>query len=112
MDNNLEAKKHKMGNSAITRNLSKFDKDTDNIYEAVAIMSKRANQISLDMKNDFHEKVHEVVTPSTETEGLEEIFENKEQIDLGRYFEQLPKPVIQAIYEFEHGKTHYKRAAK
>jgi len=102
-----EIKKSKINEFAITRNLRDFDKDTDNIYESVAIMSKRANQIAMEMKDEFHEQATEFSTPS---DSLEEVFENKEQIELARYYEQLPKPVLLAIHEFEQGETHYKPA--
>jgi DNA-directed RNA polymerase subunit K/omega len=101
-----DIKKNKINEFAITRNLKDFDKNTGNIYETVAIMSKRANQIAMEMKDEFHEQSMDFLIP---VDSLEEVFENKEQIELARDYEQLPKPVSQAIYEFEKGETHYKR---
>ncbi|MEG2071466.1 MAG: DNA-directed RNA polymerase subunit omega [Bacteroidales bacterium] len=98
-------KKLKIDNFAATRNLREFDKDTDNIYETVAIISKRANQISLELKDEFHEKSQEF---SNVTDTLEEVFENREQIELAKYFEQLPKPTLLAINEFENGQIYYR----
>ncbi|MDR1112674.1 MAG: DNA-directed RNA polymerase subunit omega [Bacteroidales bacterium] len=103
----VDIKKNRINEFAITRNLKDFDKDTGNVYETVAIMSKRANQISMEMKDEFHEQSMNFSIPN---DSLEEIFENKEQIELARDYEQFPKPVLLAIYEFEKGETHYKRA--
>jgi DNA-directed RNA polymerase subunit K/omega len=103
-----EYKKLKLEPNAITRNPSDFDKDTENIYEAVAILSKRANQIAMELKDEFIDKVHEY---RTGTENNDEINENREQIDLAKYFEQLPKPSILAIHEFENGQIYYNEPA-
>jgi DNA-directed RNA polymerase subunit K/omega len=102
-----DIKKTNIEELAITRNLRNFDKNTHNIYESVAIMSKRANQIAMEMKDEFQDQASDFSIPN---DSLEEVFENKEQIELARYYEQLPKPVLLAIHEFEKGETHYKFA--
>ena len=98
-------KKMKISNFAITRNPSDFDAKTENIYKSVVIMSKRANQISMDLKDEYNEKAQDFVTV---TDTLEEVFENREQIELAKFFEQLPKPTILATNEFENGQIYYK----
>lgn len=102
-----DIRKTKIDEFAITRNLRDFDKDTDNIYESVSIMSKRANQIAMEIKDEFQDQSTDFSTPN---DSLEEVFENKEQIELARSYEHLPKPVLLAIHEFEKGETHYKLA--
>ena len=101
----LDYKKLKINDSAITRNVNKFDAKTGNIYKTVSILSKRANQIAVELKEDFIEKSHEFNSVS---DSLDEFLENREQIEVARFFEQLPKPSILAIYEFEKGKIYYK----
>jgi len=101
--------KVKINPVAETRDLRKFDKDTGNIYETVVVLSKRANQIANDLSDDFHDKVQDFAGVS---DSLDEIFENKEQIDLARFFEQLPKPSILAIHEFENDMIFYKNPDK
>ena len=98
-------KKQRIETSAITRNPSDFDKETDNIYKTVTILSKRANQIAAELKDEFHERSQEF---NSATDTLEEVFENREQIELAKYFEQLPKPTLLAIHEFENKQIHYK----
>lgn len=98
-------KKMKIDNYAVTRNPSDFDEKTGNIYKTVAILSKRANQIATELKDEFVDRSQEF---HTTTDTLEEVFENREQIELAKYFEQLPKPTLLAINEFETDKIYYK----
>ena len=79
---------------------------TGNIYEMVNIITKRANQISLDMKDELSKKLDEF---ASYTDNLEEIFENREQIEISRYYERLPKPVSIATQEFEQDKIYFRR---
>jgi len=101
----LDYKKLKINDSAITRNVNTFDAETGNIYKSVSILSKRANQISVELKEEFIEKSHEFNSIS---DSLEEFSENREQIEIAKYFEQLPKPSILSIHEFENGQLYYK----
>lgn len=101
--------KTKLNPLAVTRDLRQFDKDTDNIYESVAIISKRANQIAVELKEEFQEHVKDFATH--ETVNAEEAVENREQIELARFYEQLPKPTILAVNEFQKGETHYQHPA-
>ena len=100
-----DLKKTNAETMAITRNVREFDKDTDNIYESVVIMSKRADQISLEIKDEMQKEIQEVAPA---TDSLEEVFENREQIELSKFFEQLPKPTQLALYEFENGLVYFK----
>lgn len=97
-------KKLKISNYAVTRDILKFDEQTDNIYKSVVVLSKRANQISTDLKEEFVERSQEFVTP---TDNLEEYHENIGQIELAKYFEQLPKPTLLAINEFEKHEVYF-----
>lgn len=105
----MDFKKTNAPTNTVTRNLVDFVKDTDNIYESVAIMSKRANQISVEIKDELKHKLEEF---STTTDNLEEVFENREQIEISRYYERLPKPTLIAAQEFSEGKLYYRNPAK
>lgn len=84
---------------AKTRNLNDFDKETENIYETLVILSKRANQIATEMKEELSEKIKDFAVTKNDA-SLDDICENKEQIELARYYEQLPKPSLLSIQEF------------
>ncbi|MBC8486017.1 MAG: DNA-directed RNA polymerase subunit omega [Bacteroidetes bacterium] len=105
----MDYKKIKTDTVAITRRIRDFDEPTGNIYESVAIISKRANQISLEMKEELSKKIQEF---STSQDNLEEIFENREQIEITRYYERLPKAALIAIYEFLNDKVYYRNPQK
>ena len=81
----------------------------DNIYEAVAVIGKRANQISVEMKDELSRKLQEFASYA---DNLEEIFENREQIEISKYYERLPKPVLIATQEFEDGDIYFRVSAK
>jgi hypothetical protein len=106
-----EYTKTKMNPFAITRDLREFDKDSGNIYETVAILSKRANQIASELKEDFQERVKDFASHFT-NDVFEENLENREQTELARFFEQLPKPAVLAIHEFENRNIFYKYPEK
>lgn len=95
--------------STITVNKNEFDKPTDNIYEAISIVSKRANQINAEIKKELIEKLEEF---ATYTDSLEEIFENKEQIEVSKFYEKLPKPHAMAVQEWLEEKIYYRNTAK
>ena len=105
----MDFKKTNAPTNTVTRDLVDFVKDTNNIYESVAIMGKRANQISVEMKDELKSKLEEF---SSTTDNLEEMFENREQIAISRYYERLPKPTLIAAQEFEEGKIYYRNPAK
>ncbi|HOY14041.1 MAG TPA: DNA-directed RNA polymerase subunit omega [Saprospiraceae bacterium] len=79
------------------RDVKKFLTESKNIYETLAVITKRANQISVDIKHELHTKLDEF---SVSTDTIEEIHENKEQIEISKFYERLPNPVIIAIEEF------------
>jgi len=93
----MDIKKLKIESTTITRNMSELNDPTENIYETVAIIAKRANQISQEIKEELNSKIEEFSTPS---DNLEEVFENREQIELAKYYENLPKPTLIATNEF------------
>jgi len=101
----MEHKKTKIESTTVTRDVREFDKETENIYQSVVILSKRANQISVDMKEELSSKLEEF---STSTDNLEEVFENREQVEIARHYEQLPKPSLVSINEFLNGKISYR----
>ena len=86
-----------------TRNLADLSERTGNIYETVRILGKRANQISVEMKQDLDAKLQEFASYS---DNLEEVFENHEQIEISRFYEKLPKPTLLAIDEWEHDEIY------
>lgn len=96
-------------NSTVTRDLRDFDKQTDNIYESIVIISKRANQISVDVKEELNSKLAEFASTS---DNLEEVFENREQIEISKYYERLPKPSLVAIDEFLNDRIYYRNPSK
>ena len=92
----MEIKKN-IPNNTITRKLVDLDSETGNIYESVNIIARRANQIATELKTELNRKLADFSSP---TDTMEETFENREQIELSRYYERLPKPVIIATEEF------------
>lgn len=105
----MDYKKITNETTAEAYNVVQFEKGTDNIYETVAILAKRANQIGLEIKEELNEKVAEF---QTSTDTLEEVFENREQIEIARYYERLPKPTLMAIHEFLTDKIYHRNPIK
>ena len=100
----MDVKKINAASSTITRDLNKLDKDTENIYETVNIIAKRANQVGAEIKQDLNRKLEEF---AFYTDNLEEVFENREQIDISKFYEKLPKPTLIATQECIDGKLRY-----
>ncbi|MBP7809758.1 MAG: DNA-directed RNA polymerase subunit omega [Bacteroidia bacterium] len=105
----MDFKKTNAELSTVTRDIRRFDNQTGNIYEAVSIMSKRANQISTEMKEELSAKLQEF---SSHSDNLEEIFENREQIEISKFYEKLPKPTLIAVQEFLEEKVYYRNPTK
>ena len=101
--------KKKVTNTTITRNTALFSQMTGNIYETVAMLTKRANQISIEEKRELHKKIEEF---SSSNDTMEEYYENREQIEVVRRFEKMPKPVLTATEEYLEGKLYYRNPAK
>lgn len=93
----------------MTRDIMDLCEDTGNIYESVAIMGKRANQISVEIKQDLSKKLAEFASYN---DSLEEVFENREQIEISRYYEKLPKPSSLATQEYVDGEVYWRDASK
>jgi DNA-directed RNA polymerase subunit K/omega len=105
----MDYKKSKAPVNTVTRNIMDLCDETGNIYESVAIIAKRANQISVQIKEDLSKKLAEFASYN---ESLEEVFENREQIEISRYYEKLPKPSLLATQEFVEGKVYWRDPAK
>jgi|SRR5690606_479249 len=106
MENNKEEKQVvQVPNSTVTRDLRTLDVNTDNIYESIVVMSKRANQIASDVKEELHSKLADFATVN---DNLEEVFENREQIEISKHYERMPKPSLLAIDEFLNDKIYYR----
>jgi DNA-directed RNA polymerase subunit K/omega len=95
--------------TTVTRNVSDFDKKTGNFYESLVVISKRANQIASEMKEELNSKLSEF---NSSTDNLEEVFENREQIEISKYYERLPKPTLIAVQEFTENKIYYRNPQK
>lgn len=92
--------------SIITRDVDKIAAQTGNIYQSVVIISKRARQIAINLKEELNNKLAEFATT---VDNLEEVFENREQIEISKFYERLPKPTTSALEEFMEGKIMYRR---
>lgn len=96
-------------NTTITRNMADIAKVTGNVYESIAIIAKRSNQIAADMKEELNGKLADFTSA---TDNLDEVFENREQIEISKHYERLPKPTLIAIEEFQEGKIYFRNPAK
>lgn len=95
--------------TTVVRDLRKLDEKTENLYEAISIISKRANQISAQIKEELHNKLEEF---NNDNDTLEEVFENREQIEISSYYERLPKATLIAVDEFLNGKVYHRNPDK
>jgi DNA-directed RNA polymerase subunit K/omega len=93
-------------NNVETRDMNTLKEKTGNVYESIAIVARRANQINITMKEELHHKLEEF---ASHTDSLEEIHENKEQIEISRAYERMPNPSLLAIQEFMEDKVHYRK---
>lgn len=89
-----------------TRNLADIKAKTGNLYESIAVVAKRANQINITLKEELHNKLEEF---ASHTDSLEEIHENKEQIEISKAYERMPNPALLATQEFMDDKVYYRR---
>ena len=105
----MDYKKTKAPVTTITRDLDKLDSKIGNIYETVVVIGKRSNQISVEMKQELNRKLEEF---ANYTDNLEEIFENREQIEISRFYERLPKPNLIALQEYEDEEVFFKKYKK
>jgi DNA-directed RNA polymerase subunit K/omega len=91
--------------SVVTRDLEKISTPTGNLYESVSVISKRARQIAVNIKEELNSKLAEFATT---VDNLEEVFENREQIEISKFYERMPKPTSTATEEFLEGKLSYR----
>ncbi|KIO75732.1 RNA polymerase Rpb6 [Pedobacter lusitanus] len=105
----MNTNKPAIPNTTVTRNVNDLDQKTNNIYESLVIISKRANQISNNMKEELHGKLAEFASSN---DNLEEIFENREQIEISKHYERMPKPSLIAIDEFLNDKIYHRNPSK
>ena len=101
----MENKKTNASLTTITRDVDKLEEMTGNMYQTIMIIAKRANQIAVEMKEELNKKLEEF---SSYNDSLEEVFENREQIEISKYYERMPKPVAIALQEFIENKLYYK----
>jgi len=99
----------KAASTTKTYNRNELESNTENIYEALSIIAKRSQQINLDIKKELHEKLDEF---ATHNDSLEEIFENKEQIEVSRFYERLPKPHAIAVQEWLEDKVYHRDSSE
>ncbi len=105
----MDFKKIKAEITTIPRNLNDLQDQTGNVYETVMILAKRSNQISSEMKEELNQKLQEF---ASYTDNLEEIFENREQIEISKYYERLPKPTLIAYEELKQKQIYHRNPAK
>jgi len=103
------AKNNAVPSSTVTRDLRELDLATDNLYESIVIISKRANQIGVEIKEELNAKLAEF---ASNNDNLEEVFENREQIEISKHYERLPKATLVAIDEFLHDKVYFRNPSK
>jgi len=105
----MDLKKTEAPVNTVTVNRNEFDQPTDNIYEAISIVAKRAVQINSEIKKELIEKLEEFATYN---DSLEEVFENKEQIEVSKFYEKLPKPHALALQEWLETKIYHRNTEK
>lgn len=104
----MDYKKTNAPLNTVTRDMIKMSEDTGNVYETVCVIAKRSNQIAAEMKHDLEKKLQEFASLN---DNLEEISENREQIEISRYYEKLPKPTLIATQEYIDGKLYFRNPA-
>lgn len=95
--------------TTVTRDLRQLDKSTDNLYESLVVIAKRANQISNNIKEELQGKLSEFASSN---DNLEEVFENREQIEISKHYERMPKPTLIAMDEFLNEKVYFRNPSK
>ena len=105
----MDYKKSNAPTNTVTRDMQDFRDKTGNVYESIAIMGKRANQIAVEIKDELKKKLEEF---SSSSDNLEEVFENREQIEISRFYERLPKPTLIAAQEFEEDQVYFRNPLK
>ena len=101
----MDYKKTNASPSTITRDVDELSKEVGNVYEAMVLMSKRSNQINQELKEELTAKLEEFATTH---DNLEEIFENREQIEISKFYERMPKPVAMAMEELAEDEIYHR----
>ena len=105
----MDYKKSSAPSTTVTRDMREFQTKTGNIYETIGIIAKRSNQISAEVKEELTNKLAEF---ASHTDNLEEIFENREQIEISKFYERLPKSTLIAIQEYLDNKIYFRNPSK
>ncbi len=105
----MDYRKSNAPTNTITRDVVDLSQQTGNRYEMVEVVAKRSNQIAVEMKSDLQKKLQQF---ASYTDNLEEVFENREQIEISRYYEKLPKPVLLATQEYIEGNVYFRNPQK
>ena len=105
----MEYKKINAPTTTVTRDMNKLSENVGNAYETVVIIAKRANQIEQEIKVELDRKLQDFATVS---DGIEEVFENREQIEISRFYEKMPKAALFATQEFVEDKIYYRNPVK
>ncbi len=105
----MDYKKTKAAMTTIPRDLDILEEETGNVYETVMILAKRANQISSELKEELNQKLQEF---ASFTDNLEEVFENREQIEISKFYERLPKPSLIAFEEWKEQEIYHRNPAR
>lgn len=105
----MDYKKSKAPSDTITRNIDDIEGKTGNIYESIVVVAKRATQINNEMKQELDRKLEEFAYYA---DNFEEIFENREQIEISKFYERLPKPASIALDDFVHDRVYFRKADK
>jgi DNA-directed RNA polymerase subunit K/omega len=101
----MDYKKTNAPVTTVTRDLVEIEKPTGNVYESIVIVAKRANQIGSELKTELNSKLEEFASYS---DNLEEVFENREQIEISKFYERLPKPTLIAMEEYLEGNVYFR----
>lgn len=107
----MDYKKSNAPTNTVTRDMISLSEDTGNVYETVSIIARRANQIAREMKEELDTKLQEFAA-SSDKDNMEEENENREQIEVSRYYEKLPKPVLIATQEYIEGRIYHRNPEK
>ncbi len=105
----MDYKKTKAAMTTIPRDLDILEKETGNVYETVMVLAKRANQIASELKEELNQKLQEF---ASFTDNLEEVFENREQIEISKFYERLPKPTLIAFEEWKDEEIYHRNPAR
>ncbi|MBQ7449547.1 MAG: DNA-directed RNA polymerase subunit omega [Paludibacteraceae bacterium] len=105
----MDLKKSKAPHNTITRDMNEMSQRVGNVYETVAIIAKRANEVSAELKHELDDKLRDFASPN---DSMEEVFENREQIEISKVYERLPKPTLIATQEFIDDQLVIKNATR